>query len=61
MACHVYDPIYYKVMSIIICNMQFEDTEAQCIFWQKLNVTILKKNVTNLNFKGFMVDSAQAN
>jgi len=27
-AYHVYDPFYYKVMVIAICDMQFEDTEA---------------------------------
>jgi hypothetical protein len=35
--------------------------EAQCVLWMKLNTTVLKKGVTNPNFKGFMVDSAQSN
>ncbi len=61
MACHVYDHVYCKVMSIAIDDMQIEDTEAQCILWRKLNATIPKKGETNPNFKGFMVDNAQAN
>jgi hypothetical protein len=28
-ACHVYDPTYYKVMTIATCDIQFEDTKAQ--------------------------------
>jgi hypothetical protein len=58
MACHVYDPVYCKVMFISICDMYIEDTETQCILWKKLNATIPKKGVTNPNFKGFMVDNA---
>jgi hypothetical protein len=26
--CHMYDPFYYKVITIVICDMQFEDTKA---------------------------------
>jgi len=48
-------------MFIDICKMQFEDTEAQCILWQKLNAIILKNGVTNPNFKGFMLDNVEAN
>jgi hypothetical protein len=33
----------------------------ECIFWQKLNVIVLKKGVTNPDFKRFMAASAQAN
>jgi hypothetical protein len=29
MAYHVYDPIYGKVMTIAICDMQFEDIKVQ--------------------------------
>jgi hypothetical protein len=29
MAYHVYDLIYYKVMTIAICNMQSKNIEAQ--------------------------------
>jgi len=60
-ACHVYDPIYCKIMSIAIYNMQSKDIKAQCILWRKLNAIVLKKGVRNPNFKGFMVDNAQAN
>jgi len=37
MVCHVYDPAYCKVMTIVVCDMQFEDTKAQQIMWTKLN------------------------
>ncbi len=36
LTCHVYDSFYYKVMMIMICDMQFEDTEAQCVMWRNL-------------------------
>jgi hypothetical protein len=38
MARHICDLVYCKVMMIAICDMQFEDIEAQCIMWKKLNV-----------------------
>jgi len=56
MACHVYDSIYCKVMTIMVCDMQFEDTEVQCILWRKLNVVVEKKGLGTPAFKGFMVD-----
>jgi hypothetical protein len=43
MASHVYNVVYCKVMIIVVCDMQFEDMEAQCILWRKLNVAIEKK------------------
>jgi hypothetical protein len=44
MAYHIYDPVdYYKFMMIEVCDMQFEDTKAQCILWRKLNVVVEKK------------------
>ncbi len=51
MAYHIYDPVnYYKVMTIAICDMQFEDIEAQCIMWKKLNVIVEKKGSRVLPF-----------
>jgi hypothetical protein len=49
MAYHVHDHVYCKIMSIAICDMQLEDTEAQCILWKKLNAIVLKKGVRNPN------------
>ncbi len=37
MACHVYDPMYCKVFTIVICDMQFESTKAMFVMWTKLN------------------------
>jgi hypothetical protein len=61
MACHVYDPIYCKVMMIVVYDMQFKDTEVQCIMWRKLNAIFEKKESGMPIFKGFMVDDAQSN
>jgi hypothetical protein len=59
MACHVYDPTYYKVMTIAICKMQFENTKTQQIMWTKLNATVLKHGFHKLNSKGFMANIGQ--
>jgi hypothetical protein len=61
MACHVYDAAYCKVMTIVVCDMQSEDTKVQCIMWREFNDLMAKNSVENTNFKGFMADSAQAN
>jgi hypothetical protein len=60
MVYHVYDATYCKVMTIVICDMQSEDTKVQCIMWRELNDLMAKNGVENTNFKGFMADSAQA-
>ncbi len=61
MACHVYDPMYCKMLTIVICDMQFEFKETQCVMWAKLNQVMLRFGLANPNFKRFMVDSAHAN
>jgi len=61
MVCHVYDPIYCKVMIIMICDMWSKDVKTQCIMWSKLNTLVRKKRLGMPIFKGFMVDGAQAN
>jgi len=61
MACHVYDMTYYCVMTIVVCHMQFEDVDLQCFMWSSLVKVLEKHGMTNPNFKGFMVDSAQVN
>jgi hypothetical protein len=33
LACHVYDPIYCKVMIIEIYDMQSKDMDVQCVMW----------------------------
>jgi hypothetical protein len=49
------------MMTIAICDMQFEDTKAQQIMWTRLNDTMQKHGFPKLNFKGFMANSAQLN
>jgi hypothetical protein len=34
--CHMYDPIYYKMMTIVVCDMHLEDIEVQSVMWQKI-------------------------
>ncbi len=58
---HVYDSFYYKVMIIAICDMQFEDTEIQCVMWQNLNKVMANNGVPNPNFKGFIAKNVKAN
>jgi hypothetical protein len=43
MAFHIYDLVYCKVMIITVRDMQFENKEAQCILWKKMNVVVEKK------------------
>ena len=61
MACHVYDTTYCKVMTIVVCDMQSEDTQSQCLLWNALNRVMAKHGVPATNFKGFRADSAQTN
>jgi len=57
LTCHMYDPIYYKMMIIVMCDMQSKNIEVQSVMWRKLNKVIAKEGVPNPNF---MVDGAQA-
>ncbi len=61
MACHVYDPVYWKVMMITVYDMQSKDMEAQCILWRKLNAIVERKGLGTPIFKGFMANGVQAN
>jgi len=61
MASHVYDLVYCKVMTIVVCDMQSKNKEVQCILWKKLNMVVEKKRWGMPIFKGFMVDGVQAN
>jgi hypothetical protein len=58
MACHVYNLLYCKVLTIAVCDMYFKDIEVQQLMWIKLNETMLKHEFPKPNFKGFMVDNA---
>jgi hypothetical protein len=52
---------YSKRMTIVVYDMQFENTQAQHVMWTKLNDTMLKHGFPKLNFKGFMDNNTQAN
>ncbi len=62
MGCHVYDMTYYKVLIIIICDMQFDDLDSQ-VFMRSSLTRLVKKvgRIENVNFKGFMANDAQTN
>jgi hypothetical protein len=57
MVCHVYDHVYCKTFTIVVCDMQFKDTEAQQIMWTRLNEMMLQHGFPKPNFKGFMADN----
>jgi hypothetical protein len=61
MGVHVYDPEYCKVMTIAVCDMQSESSDAQTQVWLSMLNILDKNGVSNVNFKGFMCDSAQGN
>ena len=58
---HVYDLEYRKVMTIVVYDMRCEAQDAQMRMWQSLLEVMELHGYTNINFKGFMADSAQAN
>ncbi len=58
MACHVYDSPYCEVMTIVVCDMQSKDMEAQQVMWIKFNDMMLKHEFPKPNFKGFMANNA---
>ena len=60
-ACHVYDNKYCKVLTIAYCEMQSKDGVAQTLFWKNLKSDMLENELSKLNFKSFMADSAHAN
>jgi hypothetical protein len=47
MVHHVYDPMYCKVLTIVVCDMQFEGIKVQWLMWKKLNETMLKHWIPN--------------
>jgi hypothetical protein len=55
MGYHVYDMSYCKVLTIAICNMQFEDVDSQIFMWFSLEK---EGRIKNVNFKGFTMNSA---
>ncbi len=61
MACHVHDLAYCKMMTITICDIQYEDIEVQQIMWTKFNETMLEHGFLKPKFKGFMTNNTQAN
>ena len=61
LGAHVYDPVYYKVMTICVYDMMCEMADAQEQMWLSMLALLKQYGLEDVNFKGFMVDSAQAN
>jgi hypothetical protein len=61
MACYVYDSTYCRVMTIAVCDMQSEDAAAQIVLLKNFNDVMARYGIPEPKFKGFMVDSVQAN
>ena len=49
------------MQTIAICDMRLEDTEAQTLFWEKMNDVMLRCGHAPADFFGFMADEANAN
>jgi hypothetical protein len=58
---HVYDSEYRKVMTIAVCDIQSERADTQERVWLSMLSILEKHGLMNINFKGFMYDSAQEN
>ncbi len=52
MACHVYDPNYAKVMTIIVCDMQSKDVESQVFMWMAFIKVMKVKVIQMLESRG---------
>jgi hypothetical protein len=52
MVYHVYDHVYYKVLTIVVCDMQSKDIKVQRLMRIKLNEMMFKNGFPKLNFKG---------
>ena len=61
LGAHVYDPVFCKVMTICVCDMMCKMADAQEQMWLSMINLLGRHGVENVNFKGFMADSAQAN
>ena len=49
-------------MLTIACRyIQSEDDATQILYWKKLKSVMTKNGVSNVNFKGFMANSAKTN
>lgn len=49
------------MQTIAICDMRGEDTEAQMMFWEKMNDVMLRCGHAPVHFCDFMADEANAN
>jgi hypothetical protein len=61
MSYHVYDPSYSQILTIAICDMQYEDVDSQMLMWNAFVKVMNKHSAQNVNFEIFMIDCAQTN
>jgi hypothetical protein len=60
MGYHVYDPFYGQILTIAICDMQYEDVDSKMLMWNAFVKVMKKHGVQNVNLI-FMIDCAQTN
>ena len=53
--------MYCKVMTICICDVMCKMVDVQEQMWMLMLALFRRHGLENVNFKGFMVDSAQEN
>ena len=58
---HVYDLVHYKVMTICVCDMKSEMAKHQKQMWKSMLLIMERHGIKNVNYNGFMANSAQAN
>jgi hypothetical protein len=56
MVCHNYDLTCCEVLTNLFYDVQSKSNETQCVLWTKLNKIMFKHDLSNTNFKGFMVN-----
>ena len=61
LGAHIYDIVYCKVMTICVCDMMCEMANAQEQMWISMLALVKCHGIKNVNFKGFIANSAQAN
>ena len=61
LGAHIYDPVFCKIVTIYICDIMYKMADAHEQMWLSMVSLLSWYGVKNVNFKGFMADSAQAN
>ena len=60
MACHIYEPNFYSLMTIPICEMKGEDVDSQLLLWNGIKKCLVDRGIPIPDMK-FITDNAMAN